>query len=195
MNEEKRRCSKCKCFKLIGDFHVDRRKKSGRKSHCKKCAQEYWTSPSGRLAQARQLSNPNHRVAQAKYKASAKGKASNEKYRASLKRKASNSRSKKSEKGKASSVTNCAKRRALKNGSAICDFTAAQWKALQEQCGHRCAYCSKHAKGRLTQDHITPISRGGNHTLSNIVPACSKCNQRKGAGAPLVPVQPSLLVA
>ncbi len=24
----------------------------------------------------------------------------------------------------------------------------------------------------LTQDHITPLSEGGNHTLSNIVPAC-----------------------
>jgi 5-methylcytosine-specific restriction endonuclease McrA len=58
--------------------------------------------------------------------------------------------------------------------------------------GHCCVYCGRKMQ-RLTQDHITPLSRGGNHTKSNIVPACRSCNSKKGTGEPLVPVQPMLL--
>lgn len=58
---------------------------------------------------------------------------------------------------------------------------------------YRCVYCGKRAKGKLTQDHIPPLSKGGSHTASNIVPACCSCNSRKAAGAVLIPVQPLLL--
>jgi 5-methylcytosine-specific restriction endonuclease McrA len=74
------------------------------------------------------------------------------------------------------------------------DFTAAQWKEMQEAYDHRCAYCGKRCKGKLTQDHITPLSQGGLHTASNIIPACSSCNNRKHTGPPLKPVQPMLLL-
>lgn len=86
------------------------------------------------------------------------------------------------------------RRRARKANAPINDFTAAQWRALQEAFSHRCAYCGKRAKGHLTQDHVEPLSKGGSHTLSNIVPACRSCNSRKHTGPPLVPVQPLLLV-
>jgi 5-methylcytosine-specific restriction endonuclease McrA len=85
------------------------------------------------------------------------------------------------------------RRRALKAHAAISDFTAAQWRMLQEHFQHRCAYCGKRAKGHLTQDHITPLSQGGNHTLANIIPACLKCNLKKQTGPVLRPVQPLLL--
>ena len=86
------------------------------------------------------------------------------------------------------------RRRARKANAAINDFTHTQWFALQEAFNHRCAYCGKRAKGHLTQDHITPLSKGGNHTLSNIVPACRSCNGRKFTGPPPTPVQPFLLL-
>jgi 5-methylcytosine-specific restriction endonuclease McrA len=85
------------------------------------------------------------------------------------------------------------RRRARKAAAPVNDFTAAQWKELQEAFDHRCAYCGKRAKGRLTRDHIVPLSKGGPHTLSNIVPACSSCNSRKNVKPPLKPVQPLLL--
>jgi 5-methylcytosine-specific restriction endonuclease McrA len=88
-----------------------------------------------------------------------------------------------------------ARRRSRKYSAAICDFTKQQWIALQEAFKHRCAYCGKRAKGKLTQDHIVPLSKGSNHTLSNIVPACLSCNQKKNNGKPIVPVQPLLLLA
>jgi 5-methylcytosine-specific restriction endonuclease McrA len=87
-----------------------------------------------------------------------------------------------------------ARRRARKANAPFNDFTAAQWRAMQEAYDHRCAYCGKRRKGQLTRDHITPLSKGGAHTLSNIVPACKDCNMQKHAGPVLQPVQPLLLI-
>jgi 5-methylcytosine-specific restriction endonuclease McrA len=86
-----------------------------------------------------------------------------------------------------------ARRRARKRGAPVNDFTTAQWLELQIVFDYCCAYCGKRAKGKLTQDHITPLVNGGNHTLANIVPACRCCNSRKRTGAPLISVQPLLL--
>ena len=83
------------------------------------------------------------------------------------------------------------KRRAEKHNAPINDFTAAQWQEMKEHYGYKCVYCGRKMQ-RLTQDHITPLSQGGSHTASNIVPACQSCNSKKRAGAPLVPVQPLL---
>lgn len=70
------------------------------------------------------------------------------------------------------------RRRDLVRGAKICDFTGAQWTFVKEAYSHRCAYCGNHSE-RLTIDHVIPISKGGDHTLSNIVPACRKCNYAK----------------
>jgi len=85
------------------------------------------------------------------------------------------------------------RKRARKLNAPVNDFTIAQWQDMQEHYNHRCAYCGKRAKGHLTQDHITPLSKGGSHTLSNIIPACRSCNSKKHTGPPLAPVQPLLL--
>lgn len=42
-----------------------------------------------------------------------------------------------------------------------------------------CQYCGIQG-GDLTVDHITPRSRGGEHTWQNVVTACRACNHRKG---------------
>jgi hypothetical protein len=74
------------------------------------------------------------------------------------------------------------KRRALKKGAPINDFTATQWIELQAEHDYCCAYCGQRCEGRLTQDHVQPLSKGGSHTLSNIVPACQGCNSSKNNG-------------
>lgn len=84
-------------------------------------------------------------------------------------------------------------RRAKLANAPINDFTAEQWVALQIAFAHRCAYCKKRMKGRLTQDHIIPLSKGGSHTINNIVPACGSCNSKKHVGPPPCTVQPLLL--
>ena len=85
------------------------------------------------------------------------------------------------------------KRRALKNNSPRNDLTRQQWQDIQAAQNHCCAYCKKRCKGRLTQDHITPLSKGGSHTLHNVIAACKSCNSRKWTRDVLNPVQPLLL--
>lgn len=45
-----------------------------------------------------------------------------------------------------------------------------------------CYYCG--CGGALTFDHVVPISKGGGHSIDNIVMACSSCNRKKAATAP-----------
>lgn len=81
-----------------------------------------------------------------------------------------------SEKVKACSIRSAVKRRSnLQN--VRCDFTADQWAEMKRRYKYRCYYCGE--KKPLTQDHVIPISRGGEHTWLNILPACQSCNSRK----------------
>lgn len=59
------------------------------------------------------------------------------------------------------------------------DLTYDQWKAILEKHDHRCAYCSTDQS--ITMDHVEPLSKGGPHTASNVVPACRSCNSSKRA--------------
>lgn len=82
--------------------------------------------------------------------------------------------------------------RARKYNAPICDLSLSQWREIKEHYGHRCVYCHR-KMARLTMDHIIPLTKGGSHTVANIVPACRSCNSKKQAGPPLCPVQPLLL--
>ena len=84
-------------------------------------------------------------------------------------------------------------RRAAKLHAPVNNLTHAQWGEIQAAYDHRCVYCGTRRKGHLTQDHLTPLSKGGGHTASNVVPACASCNSKKYTGPPLTPVQPLLL--
>ena len=85
-----------------------------------------------------------------------------------------------------------ARRRARLHAAPINDLTAAQWQEIKAAYGYRCIYCGRKMQ-RLTQDHITPLARGGSHTASNIVPACATCNKKKQAGPVPCAIQPMLL--
>jgi 5-methylcytosine-specific restriction endonuclease McrA len=42
-----------------------------------------------------------------------------------------------------------------------------------------CQYCFE--KEATTLDHIIPLSQGGSKGVSNLVPACKDCNEKKAA--------------
>jgi 5-methylcytosine-specific restriction endonuclease McrA len=57
------------------------------------------------------------------------------------------------------------------------NYTAEQWEEAKRYFNNKCAYCGKEKP--LTQDHFVPLSKGGEYTINNIVPACGKCNSSK----------------
>lgn len=95
----------------------------------------------------------------------------------------------KTDKGRAAKRRHSAKRRA-RLAELINDLTAEEWLDILLQFDNKCAYCKEemlsyfeiqetHPKA-ITQDHIIPLTRGGNHIKSNIVPACRSCNSKWG---------------
>jgi len=69
-------------------------------------------------------------------------------------------------------------RQRLISSCEINDLTKVDWQEVLQTFNYRCAYCHKESN-HMEKDHIIPLSRGGNHTKSNIVPACRSCNSRK----------------
>jgi 5-methylcytosine-specific restriction endonuclease McrA len=50
---------------------------------------------------------------------------------------------------------------------------------------HTCQYClHKFSDKKLTIDHVIPLSKGGRHEWTNVVTACSRCNNLKGDKSP-----------
>jgi 5-methylcytosine-specific restriction endonuclease McrA len=49
---------------------------------------------------------------------------------------------------------------------------------------HCCAYWRERVEGTLHKEHVIPLSRGGDHGVGNIVPACSACNHSKYGSTP-----------
>jgi len=56
-------------------------------------------------------------------------------------------------------------------------LTFKQWEKIKKDFNNKCAYCGKEKK--LEQEHFLPISKGGEYTHNNIIPACRNCNCSK----------------
>lgn len=74
-----------------------------------------------------------------------------------------------------------AKRVALKRGAGG-SFTQEDWERLKQTFLSRCLRCGKfEPEIKLSIDHITPISKGGDNNITNIQPLCLRCNILKRA--------------
>lgn len=58
-----------------------------------------------------------------------------------------------------------------------CSLTLSEWKDTKDYFDNRCAYCGSDEE--LTQEHFIPLSKGGEYTVNNIIPACRSCNCSK----------------
>jgi len=56
--------------------------------------------------------------------------------------------------------------------------TLNEWLELCAEYNNACASCGK--VGKLTEDHVVPLSKGGSDYISNIQPLCGPCNSHKG---------------
>lgn len=71
------------------------------------------------------------------------------------------------------------RRRARMRGVERFEFSRKDWLNLVDRHRGCCAYCGE--RKPLTIEHVVPLSRGGRHSVGNIVPACFRCNSSKNA--------------
>lgn len=134
--------------------------------------------------QRRYNNSEKGRAAQAKYRKSEKGKvatARNNKkiclHAKTVEGKAVRAKYRSSDRGKAAQSRYWAKRRgALIGGDGV---PAERWAQIKAGFSQHCVYCLKLCDN-LEQDHVVPLSSGGLHDSTNIVPACKSCNSKKG---------------
>jgi 5-methylcytosine-specific restriction endonuclease McrA len=65
------------------------------------------------------------------------------------------------------------RRRALKLGGGVYSITIEEVKSMMKR---PCFYCGEESKHI---DHIVPLSRGGRHSIGNLIQACASCNLSK----------------
>jgi len=187
-----RTCTACLTPKPLTDFYKDKSRSDGYSKHCKTChcatRQAYvianpekvkanklaWKrTPAGKVCEKRYYSNNRDDInTRARQRYADDPEKITERMR--------NWRIKNPEKAKAIMDRGNAKRAERLALAPINDFTKEQWLATLATFEYRCAYCGE-GSNRLEQDHVIPLSKGGNHTASNIVPSCRSCNARKSA--------------
>lgn len=143
-------CTVCRKIKPLSAFSKLKESRDGHMSRCKECDRKVCIISSGKP--------------EAKNK---KGQYSKE-YR---------KRYYSTKHGKNINAINCHKRKARKRETVI-DYSTQIWEKCVKCFKDRCAYCGK-SGGSLTQEHFIPLSRGGEYTEKNIIPACSWCNGSK----------------
>lgn len=58
-------------------------------------------------------------------------------------------------------------------------------RTLFQRDNHLCLYCGVRFRHRaLSRDHVTPISQGGQNQWTNVVSACTRCNNHKAGRTP-----------
>lgn len=66
--------------------------------------------------------------------------------------------------------------------------TASQWKFRLREYHHRCAYCGTHQRAtpekHLFREHVIPVTQQGMDDITNVVPACRRCNILKSCCRP-----------
>lgn len=58
-------------------------------------------------------------------------------------------------------------------------------RTLFQRDDHLCLYCGERFPHRaLSRDHVTPLSQGGRNHWTNLVTACTRCNNHKAGRTP-----------
>lgn len=162
-------CSKCKELKSIESFQIDKSRKDGLQPYCKECRKNhqknYYLTHKQKFNEKQKLNRMLNKDAINEYARNYyqlhKAKQSERKRIYNLKN---------PEVAKNAS----AKRRSRQMKNGIYLVTSKELKSLYKS---NCFYCGSNEKIEI--DHIIPISRGGSHSIGNLVPACLSCNRSK----------------
>ena len=69
-----------------------------------------------------------------------------------------------------------------KKENAVGSFTPAEWQSILKKQNHRCSICN--VNGKLSVDHVIPLSRGGCNFAFNLQALCMTCNRKKSNTLP-----------
>lgn len=59
-------------------------------------------------------------------------------------------------------------------------LTKPERRQIYDKCNGHCAYCGCKLEYKDMQvDHVIPLCRGGEDTMSNMLPSCRSCNHYK----------------
>ena len=205
MEDNTKKCAHCKEVKLKSDFTKYRHNKDGLFSYCRVCksikAKEDTIRNSARNKAYMKEYNKNmpeevreksrktklayyHRTKEIQ---SQKSKERYEKNRDKIlkrnrelypkyKEKLKVTRRKWEENNRAKRKLMTAKRKVLKLKNGL--FKISE-KEIDRLLSKKCYLCGEKASEHI--DHIIPLSRGGSHSIGNLLGACSACNLSKGA--------------
>lgn len=174
-------CSKCKIQKPLSSFSRHKGKPDGLRYSCKDCEKipaAIWRKTNSDYQKTYYLKNREQVLKRMKirrekfpeiHKAVSKRYAKKNKEKLALR--SSQWVKQNPEKNRAKR----ARRRALEIGSSFSKITKKEISNLYNQA---CVYCGSRA--RIEIDHVVPLSRGGSHSIGNLVAACRYCNRSKG---------------
>lgn len=90
-----------------------------------------------------------------------------------------------SDRGRAIAAEACARYRSKRDDASDGTVTEESLELLKKVQEFKCAYCltdlTKLNKSKVHLDHICPISKGGLHSITNVVWSCATCNLRKNS--------------
>jgi len=204
---ETKKCTKCKKIKNIGEFYKDTRYNDRMYQQCKKCKNRYRIKKYKKVKKTwrkiektwrkiiKNIRKKVKKTLRKKTKTQLKIKSRN---RMREWRKNNPERNKKNqdksqkryrEKNPEWEKANNRKRRAKKL-NAEGSHTEQEWLDKKKEYNYKCFYCGIHESElkykykdkrwwKLTEDHLTPLSKEGTDYIDNIVPACISCNSSK----------------
>ena len=166
-------CKKCRNIKPISEFSPDKRNKDGLQTICKVCSNEnnkkYYAKHPEKCRKRTAEWAALHPERVKEYKKAWRARRSQHVFEYNKNWKTNN-------REKVNMHTR--NQRARKYKAPGNGITAEEWKNICEKYGNRCLACGK--IGKLTLDHVMPISKGGLHESSNVQPLCRTCNAKKG---------------
>ena len=168
-------CAKCGESKTLADFHKSKASRDGMAYTCKPCAKE--RTHAYRLAH-KEEGVKYRRAYWPAYQKSNKDKIAGytKKYRLANKDKIVKYQRAYGKAHPEVSAKSVNKRRALKAGNGVFSVSDKELKRIRNS---DCTHCG--AVGPSHIDHVIPLSRGGAHSLGNLMPLCKSCNSSKGA--------------
>lgn len=161
-------CLRCETEKDFVAFGSNKRNPDGLSTYCKICNASYQNDYNRANPEKKIANNKKYRTTHAHQKAQyAKEYVKTRREQTNL----SNAKYKRRHPEKIREINMRRRARIAGNGvSLIID------KDMRQLTQRPCVYCggaSEHI------DHVVPLSRGGRHSIGNLVPSCAKCNMAK----------------